>query len=160
MHPLYLNTAFNQSIQNPTLCPGQTEHLSTMSGDTYLGLSIGTLNTSRDLLALPLQNDLVTRSVGQLVEASSVTAEEVLKLLLGNVRLRDDATLNGFFEAKKNELHDIGLSENTRRCLPLLGRCLRLQWVGSAIASTVTLSVNRRDLLVEKRLTRRTWCCR
>lgn len=160
MHPLYLNTALNQLIENPTLCPGQTEHLSTMSGNTYLGLSIGTLNTSRDLFALPLQNDLVTRSAGQLIEASSVTAEEVLKLLLGNIRLRDDATLNGFFEAKKNELHDIGLSENTRRCLPLLGRCLRLQWVGSAIASTVTLSVNRRDLLVEERLTRRTWCCR
>lgn len=122
---------------SPSLSPGQAEYLSTMPGNAYLGLPIDTLDASRDLFPLPLQNDLVARSVGQFVEASSVTTEEILELLLCNVCFRDDATLNGFFETKEDKLHDIWLSEHTRRGLALLSRRLGLQGMGGTVASTL-----------------------
>jgi hypothetical protein len=108
-----------------------------MSGDTNLGLSIGTLDTRRDLFALPLQYYLFVGSFGQLIKAASVTAEEVLELLLCDFIFRDDATLNGLLKTKKDKLHHIRLGEHTRRRLTLFCGGLGLQRMRSTIASTM-----------------------
>lgn len=133
-----------------------------MSGNTNLRLSVGTLDTSGDLLALPLQDDLVARGIGQLVEASTIAAEEVFELLLCNFFLGYGPTLNGFLETKENKLHNIRLSEDTCRGLALLSSGLGLQGVRSTVTSTLKLSVRRTNINVEveERLTRRTCCYR
>ncbi|KAI6769128.1 hypothetical protein HG531_010232 [Fusarium graminearum] len=117
-----------------------------MSGNTNLRLSVGTLDTSGDLLALPLQDDLVARGIGQLVEASTIAAEEVFELLLCNFFLGYGPTLNGFLETKENKLHNIRLSEDTCRGLALLSRGLGLQGVRSTVTSTLKLSGTDREV--------------
>lgn len=107
-----------------------------MPGDANLVLPIGTPDAGGDLLSLPLQNDLVLRNLGELVEAASITAEEVLKLLLGDVGVGDDSPLDGLLEAKKDELRHIWLSEDTGGRFALLGRGLGLEGVGGTITST------------------------
>ena len=107
-----------------------------MPGDANFVLPIGTTDASGDLLSLPLQNDLVLRNLGELVEATAIAAEEVLKLLLGDVGVGDDAPLNGLLEAEKDELRHIWLGEDTGGRLALLGRSLGLEGVRGTVTST------------------------
>jgi hypothetical protein len=141
LHILYTSPPF--VIGNHELSPGQAENFSTMSGDTNLGLSIGTLDTCRDLFALPLQDYFLARSFGQLIKAASVTAKEVLELLLCDLIFRNGATLDSLLKTKKNKLHHIRLGEHTSRRLTLFCGGLGLQRMRGTIASTMACQYHR-----------------
>ncbi|KAI6748625.1 hypothetical protein HG530_015398 [Fusarium avenaceum] len=108
-----------------------------MSRDTDLRLSIGTLDTGRNLFALPLQDYLFVRSFGQFIKAASIAAKEVLELLLCDFIFRDDATFDGLLKTKKDKLHHIRLGEHTRRRLTLFCGGLGLQRMRGTITSTM-----------------------
>lgn len=106
-----------------------------MPRDTNLSLAVLALHTGRDLLALPLQDDLPLSILRQLIKASAELAEEITELLLCHVRLGDGTTLNGLLDAEESELYGVRLGEDSGGCLALLGGGLGLNGMGCTVGS-------------------------
>ena len=111
-----------RSVNNFLILPAQAEHLITSSRTS--DLDILALHTLGDHLALSLQHNAVLR-LRKLVEVASIHTQEVLQLLLCDVVIGDDTTLNALLQRQQDVLDDKGLGEDTSR------------WLGVSIGTTL-----------------------
>lgn len=116
----------------------KAENLSPTPRNAHLNAPILTLHGRGDLLPLPLQHELLSRGLGELVEAAPEEAEEALELLLRDVLLLDVTALDALLESEENELRGGGLGEDAGGGLALLRGGLGLDGVGGAVTSTAT----------------------
>lgn len=105
-----------------------------MSRVAHLDTPILTLYTRRNDLLL-LQHDSLAR-LRELVERTSISAQEALELLLRDVGVGEDAARDALLQREHDELRDVRLGKDAGGGLALLGGGLVLDGVGRAVAST------------------------